>query len=153
MLIQNIFWGGRKRWYWLAGIIMVLSITGWLMRPWNAPRVPLAVEFDGKKFTLEGAVTQAEQEKGLGGRESLCRECGMVFVFERSGRHAFWMQGMHFPLDIIWLYRDQVVFIAREVRPDSSGILDPAVSADRVIELNAAEASPLTAGERVRFSY
>ena len=115
--------------------------------------LPTHVELDGERFTLEVAATEEEREKGLGGRESLCRTCAMLFVFEKSERYAFWMKDMRFPIDIVWFLGDRVVFVAHEVSPDFSGILEPAVVADRVIELSSGAAKNAEVGEKVRFSY
>ncbi len=41
--------------------------------------------------------------KGLSGRKSLERDRGMLFVFDKSEKLAFWMKGMEFPLDIIFI--------------------------------------------------
>jgi uncharacterized membrane protein (UPF0127 family) len=112
---------------------------------------PYAVRIGEKKYFLEIANSNAEREKGLGGRENLCAECGMLFVFDRPGRYAFWMKGMRFPLDIIWLSGDSVVFVAHNVEPNFSGILEPDVLADRVIEINANASAGLDLGEQVQF--
>jgi len=34
---------------------------------------------------------------------------GMLFVFEQPYRYGFWMKGMKFPIDIIWLDSNGVV--------------------------------------------
>ncbi|GEM_PF-1230168 len=55
---------------------------------------------------------------GLSGRESLCAQCGMLFVFRDSAMRAFWMKGMKFPLDIMFMDEDcRVVKIAASVPP------------------------------------
>jgi uncharacterized membrane protein (UPF0127 family) len=112
---------------------------------------PRVVRIGEKKYFLEIAKSDVEREKGLGGREDLCAECGMLFVFDRPDRYAFWMKGMRFPLDIIWLSGDKVVFVAHNVEPNFSGIIGPDVLADRVIEINANAVIDLQVGERVEF--
>jgi hypothetical protein len=61
---------------------------------------------DGYMIKAEVADTAAEREQGLSGRNSLAADAGMWFVFERSGEYPFWMKGMQFGLDIIWLDDD-----------------------------------------------
>jgi hypothetical protein len=114
---------------------------------------PRTVQIGTGEYALERADTYAKREKGLGGRESMCAECGMLFIFETPGQYAFWMKDMRFSLDIIWLSGETVVFVAHDVSPDFSGIIEPPVSADRVIELNAGAAKDLVPGEKVIFSY
>ena len=106
-----------------------------------------------RQYVLERADTDIKREKGLGERDALCKECGMLFVFDEPGQYAFWMKDMRFPLDIVWLSGDNVVFVAHNVQPDFSGIIEPGVAADRVIEVNAGAAESLESGGKVRFSY
>ena len=54
-------------------------------------------------FPVELAVTVEEQVQGLSDREFLPPGTGMLFVYEREGRHSFWMRDMQFPLDIVWI--------------------------------------------------
>lgn len=66
------------------------------------------------------ADTLESREKGLGGRKSIGVDEVMVFVFEKSGKHFFWMKDMLFAIDIVWLNADkEVIHIEREVSPDS----------------------------------
>lgn len=110
------------------------------------------VWIDNEMYVLESADTEALRQKGLGGRGTLCETCGMLFVFDRPDRYAFWMKDMRFPLTVIWLAGEQVVFIARDVAPDFPGVISPPVPADRVIEINAGRARALNHGDQVRFS-
>ena len=41
--------------------------------------------------------------RGLSGRSFLPEGRGMLFVFEKPGRHGFWMKDMKFAIDIIWI--------------------------------------------------
>lgn len=133
-------------------VFFVFSVVLWKLVPsFKYGVIPAYMELRGERFTLQTAVTEKEREKGLGGRESLCSACAMLFVFEKAGRHAFWMKNMHFSIDIIWLLEDRVVFVAEEISPDFPGILDPAVVADRVVEVNAGAAKNINVGEKIRF--
>ncbi|MDP3957781.1 MAG: DUF192 domain-containing protein [bacterium] len=135
-------------------VALIFGIALWRLWPsLQYDALPTHMELDGKRFTLETAMTEEAQERGLGERESLCSTCAMLFVFEEPGRHAFWMKDMRFPIDIVWLSGDKVVFVAHEVSPDFSGILDPEVVSDRVIELSSGAAKDAEVGEEIRFSY
>lgn len=75
-------------------------------------------EFGGVSLRIEYATTSAAREKGLGGRESIPDDYGMVFVFPEDGLYGFWMKDALVPLDIFWLdAQGQVVTIAPEVAP------------------------------------
>lgn len=134
--------------------LFLFGVTFWrLMLASKQDTLPVQVEFQGQRFTLERAITEAQREKGLGGRESLCQACAMLFVFEKPGQYAFWMKDMRFPIDIVWLSGTSVVFVAHEVSPDYPGIIGVSVDADKVIELNAGVARNVNVGGKVQFSY
>jgi uncharacterized protein len=95
-----------------------------------------SVVINGKEIEIEVVSTEKEKAKGLGGRNSLCDSCGMLFKFASMKNHSFWMKDMKFPLDIIWIFNDKIVYIAKNVPPDYQGIITPPMSANRVLELN-----------------
>lgn len=102
-------------------------------------------------YTLEIAATKEEQSRGLGERDSLCDTCAMLFIFPDSSRYAFWMKGMRFPLDIVWLLGDKVVHVEREISAESKDIYRPKEEANQVLEFNAGAAAALQSGDTVRF--
>ena len=65
---------------------------------------------------VEVAADEAARQLGLGGRDSLGADRGMLFVLaDRSP--AFWMKGMRFPLDIVWIDGERVVDVSANVPP------------------------------------
>lgn len=58
---------------------------------------------DGHTIRIEIADTDAERTLGLGERDSIADDGGMLFVFPTSDIQGIWMKGMRFSLDIIWL--------------------------------------------------
>ena len=77
---------------------------------------------------------------GLGGRESLAKDAGMLFVFDSEAKHSFWMKNVKFQLDIIWLDKNKkVVHFVKNAQPDTGGALDiytPPKKAYYVLEVN-----------------
>ena len=112
----------------------------------------LSVRIGDENFSVEQALTGEARAQGLSGRRALCRTCAMLFVFPEPAQQAFWMRGMRFPLDILWLRGEEIVFIERHVSADSQKVYRPAVTADRVLELNAGAADGVRVGERLGFS-
>ena len=111
--------------------------------PPPAPAVPVAV-FANVSVTLEVARTDAERQRGLGGHAPLGETEGMLFVFERPAFHTFWMKGMLFPLDLIWIENGVVVHIERDAphhppeTPDLRlPLYAPSAMATYVLEVNA----------------
>lgn len=110
---------------------------------------------NGRSYKLIVANTSAEQVKGLGYRNSLPQNQGMLFVFNSSSVRCFWMKGMEFPLDIIWLNANKkVVFVAPNLLPATyPHNFCPPSPARFVIELNAdqAGAAGISTGSDLRF--
>lgn len=65
-------------------------------------RVLVKGAFGEARFTIELADEQFERTQGLMHRESMARSAGMLFVFERPQRVAFWMKNTLIPLDMIF---------------------------------------------------
>ncbi|MBI3972770.1 MAG: DUF192 domain-containing protein [Chloroflexi bacterium] len=93
---------------------------------------------------VELARTDAQRAKGLGGHAPLGPREGMLFIFERRDIHAFWMKGMTFPLDIMWIDDGKVVHLENDVPPPAPGqaeatlpVYAPPVPARYVLEGNA----------------
>lgn len=109
------------------------------------------VRIGDEEYILERAETNEERMKGLGERDALCSSCGMVFIFDHPDRYTFWMKGMRFPIDIIWLLGDEIVHIEHRVSENDQHLYTPEQESDRVIELNAGEAEMLQSGDHVDF--
>lgn len=94
----------------------------------------------GRRFTLEVANTDEKRLIGLSGRASIDTQEGMLFVFDKPALYPFWMRGMQFPIDIIWLKDKSVVDVREKVAIEAGGPLHtyyPRSAADAAIELNA----------------
>ncbi|OGE64769.1 hypothetical protein A3I48_00120 [Candidatus Daviesbacteria bacterium RIFCSPLOWO2_02_FULL_36_7] len=115
----------------------------------NLPFVPQAPVYKqlliaSTKLKVEIADTQSKRSKGLGGRQSLATEAGMLFIFDNTGKHPFWMKGLTFPLDFVWIKGDKVVDISPNVAPPTPGQQDASLpiyqskeDVDKVLEINA----------------
>lgn len=95
------------------------------------------ISLDGNIFRAEMVSSPEKMQKGLGGRKELCQNCAMLFQFPDSKKHPFWMKGMLFPLDIIWISNGKVVHIEKNVSEKFSGVLSLQTEADQVLEINA----------------
>lgn len=92
------------------------------------------------KVMVEVADTQNSRSLGLGGRESLAKNAGMLFVFDTEAKHSFWMKNVKFPIDIVWLDGNKkVIHFVKNAKPDSGENLEiftPPVKAKYVLEVN-----------------
>lgn len=102
-----------------------------------------SLEIRGQRVSVEIAETSEAQRKGLGGRDSLAWDRGLLFVYDEPGFYTFWMKGMRFDIDIIWIREQRIVDIHHQVpkpNPSPEGRLptyQPRELADRVLEVPA----------------
>lgn len=101
------------------------------------------ITINNVKINVEIADTQDKRTKGLSGRDSLPADSGMLFIFPKEERYSFWMKGLKFPLDIIWIKGDNIVDILTNVKPPENGqkdetlpIFQPVVVVNKVLEVN-----------------
>jgi uncharacterized membrane protein (UPF0127 family) len=75
------------------------------------------------EVVVDVARTAAAQRLGLGRYATLPFGRGMVFPYPHAAFQAFWMKGMHFDIDIVWIRDGRVVAVASRVpappRPDA----------------------------------
>ncbi len=142
------------------------------LTPESAPRPSLAPESAPKPerpsvvvgevaFEVELAVTPAERQQGLSGHEPLAPREGMLFVYGEPRVLSFWMRGMLFPLDFVWIGPEcTVVDITPEVPIPPPGAAlgglptySPSSPASYNLEIGAGEAARagLALGDPVRF--
>jgi uncharacterized protein len=83
-----------------------------------------------------------ERVKGLGGRVSLGKDSGMLFIFPESDFYGIWMKDMNFSIDIIWIDENlHVVDIKENATPESfPEVFKPESMSLYVLEINAGEA-------------
>ncbi|HVT01286.1 MAG TPA: DUF192 domain-containing protein [Patescibacteria group bacterium] len=113
---------------------------------------------NGKTLSLYLAKTEGDRQKGLSGRKDLGTNQGMLFIFDKKGKPGFWMKDMKFPIDIIYINDDTVVYIVSDA-PAPSGqtspltIYYPDQDANYVLEVNAGKAKDLgiTNGTKITF--
>ncbi len=88
-----------------------------------APRTSAAPAADVVRVHVGDATARAdvadddaERARGLGGRARLGRDAGMYFVMPGDSP-SFWMKGMRFPLDMIWIRDGRVVDVTARIPP------------------------------------
>jgi uncharacterized membrane protein (UPF0127 family) len=157
----------------LVFAILVASIllAYWSSQPGNlqnfiakTPGVGPSVKTETMKvgeneFIVEVAENEDKRRAGLSGRESLEEGHGMLFVLENKDSFpSFWMKGMFFPIDIIWIDNAKVTEITPDVQPADPNAAEtqiprytPKKGADHVLELPAgtAKSKGIMVGDKV----
>jgi uncharacterized membrane protein (UPF0127 family) len=135
--------------YWLLILILTLILilaagaAAWWFRGRGAPMRTATLAVGGHEFRVEVADTIPLRERGLSGREKLEDGRGMLFVFSAPGRHGFWMKGMRFALDFMWIRGGRVVGVTENAPPYAEGasllprMYYPPEEADMVLEVAA----------------
>lgn len=141
-----------KRWYAIVGLAL-LVITSFVFKTVFLSRPPvsssvmgsLTLDLPGGSFLLDLPRTPEQFTRGLGGRDHLAPQTGMLFLFRASVPQAFWMKEMRFPIDILFLQDGVVVKIAANLPAPLAGEAPVRVTSDRpingVLEVGAGEAS------------
>ena len=111
-------------------------------------------------FAAKVAKSLSEKSRGLS-HQRHWDGTPLVFLFRRPCRPSFWMHGMHFPLDLVWVYKGRIIGITQDAKPAPSKQLlynmlflerhQPPQKIDMVIELLSGESSRLglQPGQRV----
>ncbi len=125
------------------------------------PTEPM-VTIGGVTFTAEVAHTLDGRARGLSGRDHLAPGTGMLFVFEGGPVSSFWMKGMRFAIDFVWISAHcEVAGVTTDAPPPEPGAPDssllsyePPAPAAYTFEINAGEVAQhgIEPGDPVSFS-
>lgn len=115
------------------------------------------IEINSTKIIAEIAKSAGEKAKGLSGREFLELDRGMIFLYDKPLIPDFWMKGMEFPLDFIWLMDDKIVDITQNVLPEKGPDFrhyTPKTAVNRILEVSAGfcQTNGLKIGQTVKYS-
>lgn len=122
------------------GCILVFTLIYYWQRPIGT-RITIA----NHTFLVDVAVTEAQKEKGLGYRASLKPGTGMIFPYDHKDRYAFWMHGMQFPLDFIWIEDTHVADVTKNVPAPADPnrtdlpVYQPKSPINKILEVNAGD--------------
>lgn len=148
----------------MAALVLVLVLLPLVRWPVVSPvlgrggegATRTSVVIAGEEFSLLVADDPVARYRGLGGRDRLAANEGMIFLGLHSARPAMTMRDMRFDLDIVWLGPDDrivhVVSRADRLRPSVVYVNPRGTVADRVIELPAGtcERVGIAVGDRVQ---
>lgn len=98
-----------------------------VLPPWRVPlpqRPHAVVTVGDQVLDVELALTEPQRELGLGYRNGLAPATGMLFVYPQPAYLTFWMKGMRFCLDIVWIENGEVTGAAQSVCPSPPGTPD-----------------------------
>jgi uncharacterized membrane protein (UPF0127 family) len=92
------------------------AVPAWrLDTPWSTETA--TVSFERDTVVAEVADTSELRERGLGYRDELQNGTGMLFVYDSPSERSFWMKGMRFCLDIVWIETGEIRGAAENACP------------------------------------
>lgn len=103
----------------VVAVLVIVFWQGGSLMPSSQPQAVIGND----KMKIEVAVTAEQKRIGLAGRESLSDGQGMLFQYGEDVVQGFWMKGMNFPIDIIWV-KDGIIVGVQENAP----VPDPSVA-------------------------
>lgn len=137
--------------YWVIGLLLLVGVV-WGYGQWGGrqaekePDNPVSARqtiWVGKT-AVEAEVRLDDQgrELGLSYRLDMAESEGMLFVFPEVIRPLFWMKGMKFDLDMVWIKDGRVVEITERVpAPENEKVkvatVSPKEMVDSVLEVKA----------------
>lgn len=149
-------------WLILVGWLLTFSVAAFFIFQWISEKERKNFRTDEIReikigeniLQAEVAASFTERSQGLSGRKNLCENCSMLFLFEERGLYSFWMKEMNFDLDMIWIDKNVIVDIAKNIsRKKESEIIEPNYEVDKVLEINAGLADKwgMKIGDKIEF--
>lgn len=127
-----------------AGVLVLIALIIYSVLSQSSNDALIKVTIGQTSILVEEAITPQEKVLGLGGREYLAQDHGMLFRFATPEKPTFWMKNMRFALDFIWINNEKVVDLTEKVSAPNIGVTDeqlptiiPNVESDVLIEVNA----------------
>lgn len=131
----------KKKWLIIISILVftLLFVLYFHTKKAIAPNTA-KVSISSNIIDVDLAKTSDQRTKGLSNRDNMCENCGMLFLFNNLDLHNFWMGGMRFPLDILYIRDNEIVEIFEQVpilTDNDYTRIYPEEYANKVLELNA----------------
>src|SRR3989344_23852 len=120
--------------------IILFSGAVWTYAQVARPLPVKNIRIGKTSFSVDVANTFISRGKGLSGHAPLGAQQGMLFVFPSPSAGAFWMWGMAFPLDFVWIKNGMVLGVTENARPmveTGYRLYYPPVPVTHVLEINA----------------
>jgi len=138
----------------LLAALLLLSCT----RREAPEAAPPAVRFETARGTwvvaVEIARSAEERARGLMHRRDLPRDHGMLFIFEESADHTFWMRDTPLSLDMIFLGDDRsVVGVVANAEPRTDTMRSVGKPSRYVLEVAGGEAFAHAVGPGARAAF
>lgn len=124
----------------IAILLLVLVLLVVYYFQLQKPTEKQVLTIGSTEIEVEIANTPILRSQGLSDRDALSPDKGMLFIFENPEIQRFWMKGMRFPLDVIWISNGRVVGVTQDIPIPYDSVI-PQMSSELpvewVLEVNA----------------
>ena len=100
----------------------------------------VTIRFPKGTIIAEVSTSILKHAAGLSARPSLATDTGMLFIFSSPQKPTFWMKGMKFPLDFVWLKNGIVIDVNQNISVPQNlfdfNLVSPSQKVDMVLEVN-----------------
>jgi uncharacterized protein len=122
----------------LAGLLLLTALAARAdLQHFDTSSVTIDTARGAQRFTVEMAITPAQQQQGLMYRRTMAADAGMLFVMKEVGPATFWMKNTLLPLDMLFIGADgKIVDIRERAVPMSQTQIVSKAPARAVLELN-----------------
>ncbi len=145
--------------FFLGFLLLIIIITiGFLYflsyQEVSAPVRQIELKINNSSIKADVSDNPERRYLGLSNRESLCTDCGMLFVFPDKEIRKFVMRNMNFPLDIIFISDNEIINIKEKLKPEGANpvnVYSSFLPADMVLELNGSftEKNNIKIGDKI----
>ena len=101
------------------------------------PLLTYPLKIKGHTVKVEVANDDAARQTGLMFRDDMADNHGMLFVYERPGRHAMWMKNTLIPLAVAFIANDGRIINIEEMLPQTEDTHAAQGAAAYALEMNA----------------
>jgi uncharacterized membrane protein (UPF0127 family) len=106
--------------FFLFSLLLVIVIIALMLARLHMHRPTFrTITVGATQLTVEEARTPAQTELGLGHRDKVLGD-GMLFYLPQPIQATFWMKGMRFALDFVWINNGKVVDLTENVPPPAN---------------------------------
>ena len=134
----------KKQKFKLVILIVVLGLLAIAYYSFSYFNNQPTVTISGHVFEVDVATDPDDIETGLSGRKDLADDQAMLFIFPRKQELAFWMHGMNFNIDLLWIDGNKVLDYEKNMPAPNknTAIRDlprffPSQPVDKVLEMKA----------------
>jgi len=123
-------------------LLVILVVLLWILVAifYNPDTVTIA----SNVFKAEIVTSSEDLAKGLSGRSSIADDELMLFLFNSYEERSFWMKGMKFNIDLLWIDGNDIVGYEKNMQAPSDNVADSQLPTynsdqpvDKVIEMRA----------------